>query len=754
MYAKLVFKNAKRSIKEYLIYLVTMTICAALFYAFLSISSAYYHPDVGSAYDLSLLGRSMKLAICAVTLLLIFLIRYVNRYMLLHRQKEFAIHAVMGMEQRAIGWLFFAETLCMGAVSLVLGIFLGMIGSQFITAMLLSEFGMDYQFSWMLFPDTVLLTAGFFSCCLFLVGLFNIRSIQNRKLTDMLNAQRQNGLSLHKSRFVHILMCFYVFMLGWMLFSGLQMITHYFDTRFPLPVHLLFWGILLAPALGILLPIRWLVIYAVRKKAARSGSPQKKQPAFDRLLLTEMAATLLNAVGAACVLIMKSRYLLSYGSGVMNQYIMYLVGNVLFFICEALYLSNLAAAAWKERSPQHRYKGENLFFYGQIFSKLAENTKSMILICITLVLSFFLFLAAPVLTEWSLGYLHDRCVYDVQVSSSYNKVYREQELPQTDYAAVTDFLSGIGIQTAYDRTFSVYLPKRSQFRNRVKWEFPVLAISLSDYNAIREMLGYPPISLEPGTFTTQWQSIATDDERNEFLKSHPRIATDMGSLTLADNAFYEISVGEYLYNHYTNVICVFPDSICQNLLGVKRERYIQTAQELSYADAKALEKAFSKAYPNPPSSGDGVRYTIRLHTLEVNDILMSNFILKASMAYGAVVLMVICLTILSLQQLMDASQYQYRFFVLRRLGVEEQTIRKLILKQLGVWFGLPVTLAILVCGIVAAGFLQTISAQIHAYIGVEALLTQLCMIIGILCLLLACYFISTWILFLHSIEPK
>ena len=50
MYAKLVFRNAKRSVKDYLVYIVTMTICVTLFYAFLSISSSYYSPDIGSEY--------------------------------------------------------------------------------------------------------------------------------------------------------------------------------------------------------------------------------------------------------------------------------------------------------------------------------------------------------------------------------------------------------------------------------------------------------------------------------------------------------------------------------------------------------------------------------------------------------------------------------------------------------------------------------------------------------------------------------
>ena len=91
MYIKLIFKNAKRSARDYLVYIVTLTICATLFYSFLSVSSRYYKPDIGSDYKFTLLGDSMKLAICTVTLILLFLIWFVNNYMLRCRQKEFAV---------------------------------------------------------------------------------------------------------------------------------------------------------------------------------------------------------------------------------------------------------------------------------------------------------------------------------------------------------------------------------------------------------------------------------------------------------------------------------------------------------------------------------------------------------------------------------------------------------------------------------------------------------------------------------------
>ena len=64
------------------------------------------------------------------------------------------------------------------------------------------------------------------------------------------------------------------------------------------------------------------------------------------------------------------------------------------------------------------------------------------------------------------------------------------------------FLISIQLEVIHDCTFSLYLPNRADFHNRVKYDFPVAAISLSDYNTIREMLGYEPISLADSEFTT------------------------------------------------------------------------------------------------------------------------------------------------------------------------------------------------------------------------------------------------------------
>ena len=736
MYAKLVFRNARRSIQDYLVYILTMTICVTLFYSFLSISSNYYEPDIGTEYDFTMLSDGMKLAICAVTLILLFLIRFVNHYMLRRKQREFALQSVMGMEQRIIGRLFFAETFLMGLVSIAAGIFLGVFCSQFITALLLTSDGKQYEITWTLFPDTVLLTAGFFILSLLVVGLSNTRTIRKMKIIDMLTADRDNGPELRKSRWIWVLVIFFEVFSVWMCVTGVQKVLFYWDSRFALPVQLMFWGNILFPAMSLLWPALWAL--------------RRKKGGFTALFSGLLFSAFLNTLAAASVPMLNSRYLLALGGGAINQYLLFVLVDLIFLICVLIYLVSSFIVAWKEGKPEHRYKGENLFFFGQIISKLSTTSKTMSLTCVTLVLAIFLFIAAPVLVEWASGYLDARSMYDVQIYSRYNDVYEEANLPQDDYDTVTDYLTDHSIETAYDCTFSLYLPNRADFHNRVKYDFPVVAIALSDYNTIREMLGYEPIFLADGEFTTHWQTIATTDERDSFLRDHTQVQTDAGTLTLAEQSYYEEAIGQTAYNSYTNVLFVFPDSVCAQLLPVMRNRYITTTDAISYDNARELEQVFTEQYPELADTG--VAYSIRLSTLQINSTRAGNFVLQAAMLYGAVVLMVICLTVLSLQQLLDAGQYRYRFSVLRKLGVEERNIRKLVLKQLGVWFGLPIVVAIGVSTVVIVYFLQTISAEISAYIGIGTLLLQIGTTVSILLLLLVGYFVSTWILFHRSIE--
>ena len=125
------------------------------------------------------------------------------------------------------------------------------------------------------------------------------------------------------------------------------------------------------------------------------------------------------------------------------------------------------------------------------------------------------------------------------------------------------------------------------------------------------------------------------------------------------------------------------------------------------------------------------------------------------MVYGAVVLMVICFTILSYPGGCELGPrpIDLHLAALRKLGVEDRSIHHLISKQLALWFGLPVGLAVLISGAISAFFFWSIATEINAYLGFDALLSQVSALAGILLLLLLAYALSTWTLFRRAVSP-
>lgn len=117
---------------------------------------------------------------------------------------------------------------------------------------------------------------------------------------------------------------------------------------------------------------------ADRKKRARSS-----------LIPGLLVCSVLNAITAASVAALTNKYDLSLGSGTLNQCLLFVLIDLLFFICGLIYLASGFIVTWKERSPEHRYHDESLFFFGQLVSKLTTTSKTMTIICITLTLAIF-----------------------------------------------------------------------------------------------------------------------------------------------------------------------------------------------------------------------------------------------------------------------------------------------------------------------------------------------------------------------------
>ena len=143
----------------------------------------------------------------------------------------------------------------------------------------------------------------------------------------------------------------------------------------------MFLGNILVPGAVLLMSMLW---FALRKKAD-----------FHTLVFGLLTLSTLNAFIAASVPAMTNIYYLPLGGGTINQFLLFVLVDLLFFICSIIYLAGSFISAWKEKSPEHRYRNENLFFFRQIISKLNTTSKTMTMISITLVLAILMLLPLP-----------------------------------------------------------------------------------------------------------------------------------------------------------------------------------------------------------------------------------------------------------------------------------------------------------------------------------------------------------------------
>lgn len=70
----------------------------------------------------------------------------------------------------------------------------------------------------------------------FVVGVFNTRTIKKTKIIDMLSAEKENEPELKKSRFIPVVVILFLMFTLWELFSGIQNVRFYYDSRFVFPV--------------------------------------------------------------------------------------------------------------------------------------------------------------------------------------------------------------------------------------------------------------------------------------------------------------------------------------------------------------------------------------------------------------------------------------------------------------------------------------------------------------------------------------
>ena len=203
MLMKLALRNVRRSVRDYAVYFVTLTLGVAVFYAFNAIgdSRVLFEAQEGAenmflasgASVFDILAQVMTYFSIVVAVVLGFLVLYANRFVVRARKKEFGTYLLLGMSPRQVSSVVLTETLIVGVLALAVGLGLGFLISQaiaFATAGLIGVAISDYHLLFSI--HSAQLTLGCFALIFVVVALFNAVQISRCKLATLLSANSRN----------------------------------------------------------------------------------------------------------------------------------------------------------------------------------------------------------------------------------------------------------------------------------------------------------------------------------------------------------------------------------------------------------------------------------------------------------------------------------------------------------------------------------------------------------------------------------
>ena len=194
MLYKLSLKNIQKSFKDYAIYFFTLILGVAIFYVFNAIDSQTVMLDVTSSTQeiIKLMTNMLSGVSVFVSFVLGFLIIYASRFLMKRRNKEFGIYLTLGMSKRKISMILFFETLFIGIISLVIGLGIGVILSQFMSLLVANMFEANLkEFVFTFSMSACLKTMIYFGMMYLLVMIFNTVNISHCQLIDLIYGHKK-----------------------------------------------------------------------------------------------------------------------------------------------------------------------------------------------------------------------------------------------------------------------------------------------------------------------------------------------------------------------------------------------------------------------------------------------------------------------------------------------------------------------------------------------------------------------------------
>lgn len=193
MLCKLAWGNVRRAGRDYLVYLLTLTLGVTVFYAFNTISMQVDIAGIDEKGLAQVMGSMLGDLTYFLAGVMAFLMVYANNFIMKRRKKEFGLYQVLGMGRGRVATIMALETVIVSVVAFVVGIVLGAGLSQLMTFFTASLFKTQIaNFHFFFSVHAFNLTLACMLVMFVLTLLLNLRAVRRTKLIELMGAERRN----------------------------------------------------------------------------------------------------------------------------------------------------------------------------------------------------------------------------------------------------------------------------------------------------------------------------------------------------------------------------------------------------------------------------------------------------------------------------------------------------------------------------------------------------------------------------------
>jgi len=690
MLFKLSIKNMKKSFKDYAIYFITLVLGVAVFYMFNSLDSQEAMLQVSSSTKqmIKLMINMLGMVSVFIAVILGLLIVYANNFLINRRKKEFGIYMTLGMGKRQISKILFIETIFVGIISLAIGLVLGIFASQFMSILVAKLFQADMsKFEFVFSKDACIKTCIYFAVMYLAVLLFNAFTISRYKLINLLTAVKKNEQIKMKNPIV----CIIVFMIA-------------------------------AVGLGY---AYWMVTKGI----------------FRMKDINETT----RAIGLSVLL------------GV--------IGTILIFWSFSGLILRLIQA-----KKSTYLKGTNMFVLRQLHNKINTTVISMSVICLMLFMTITALSSSIALknsmqadvekmTPVDLNLCKTAYLPEKTIDSNGKEVTYTKELQEDSKKAISYTLTENGFDMKnlkdvievpiYEKDGFTWEDTLGKTSEQIKEQYPRMRLDtleqimkISDYNKIAKLYGNEQYSLKDDEYIIVCNYEGIANIRNFALREKTIINLNgkeyKPKYNECKDGFIQISTSK------TNVgIILVPDSC---YLGKKDQKlwflaanYNAKTDEEKEQIGKMFTRDESNLLQKLSSQNSTLEGETKISIIE-SSVGLSTIIVFIAIYLGIIFLIASC-AILALKQLTESSDNKQRYVILRKIGCDEKMINQALFRQIGIFFALPLILAIIhsIFGIqFAMSIFETLASK-------EQLLPSIIVTAIVIGIIYGCYFLATYI---------